>query len=78
MAHAMAGSLRSACHVLGFDAAAAALRPLAPEPRATHPGAMSLNELLARLEELEAQTQGQADQARVRRARELVEEQLWP
>lgn len=78
MSHNMAGPLRNACHALGFDAAAAALRSLAPGPRSSGRAAMTSAELLARLDALEAEIEGRPEQGQVRRARELVEEQLWP
>lgn len=78
MSYIMAGSLRSACHALGFDAAAAALRSLAPDARPPAQVGMTSAELLSRLEEMEAEIEGRPEQRHVRRARELVEDQLWP
>ena len=78
MSQSMAGSLRTACHALGFDAAAAALRMIAPSAPKQARGNMTSAELLSRLEEMEAEIEGRQEERHVRSARELVEEQLWP
>ena len=60
------------------DAAAAALRMIAPSAPKQARGNMTSAELLSRLEEMEAEIEGRPEQRHVRSARELVEEQLWP